>query len=731
MNPSLSPEFITTSVWLWENFGKEFVGSSISAVAKEAQKQWQQVEWAQAAKQYRKRVFELYSTMRMLGNANPVSVEGIFTALYILDKPTAWRRYNIDTLRLETGRASSFNNLDDHEDDYRVNAVDWIKKHNQLFILGKPGAGKTTLMKYVTLMAAKGVIDKVPIFVSLNDWAQRKITLHDYIKHQFEICSFPDADLFIKDVLLRKGRALVVFDGLDEVNEENDRRQETIRTITDFTNQYSKNKFLITCRVAATDYSFDRFSYVEIADFTRKQIESFASKWFSTQPEKGKRFISELSDQKYSRLRELAQTPILLNLLCLSYDETLTFPPRLVDIYQEAIDALLKKWDASRNIRRDEVYHGLSSVRKQHLLAQIAAEYFEKGEIFFYEDDLTKRVEKFIRTLPDSKTTEVDASVVVKAMEAQHGILVERAHRIHSFSHLTFQEFFTSRYIIENYSDKQLGQIMLNLPDTRWHEIFIMSASLLSNADQFFGNFRLYIKQYLSETPRLKKFSNIYLSKMSSLNCAQRVLVFDTALQRNLSILQDVRDACSVVADIQKLIDKEDLKNVPIVARKNLSVFQNLYDKFSEPKGFVEYLKIPIQNLQTILFSLFVVPEDIDVRVSIQVIDKNLKLISKRFLEISYAGNADSRFYLSLEKERLNQLEKAISNSLNVIKENLEVINNAMGLKISSLPPHWPIVNLSQSEVESFIYLNTLLVECVNVAAVSDREKILSEMCLQ
>ena len=573
----------------------------------------------------------------------------------------------------------------------------------------------------------------VPIFISLNDWAQRRITLPDYIKHQFEICSFPDADLFIKDVLLRKGRALVIFDGLDEVNQENDRRQEIIRAITDFTNQYSysKNKFLITCRVAATDYSFDRFSYVEIADFTYKQIKSFVSKWFSDQPEKGYRFISEISDRKHSGLRELAQTPILLNLLCLGYDETLTFPPRLVDIYQEAIDALLKKWDATRNIKRDETYQGLSSIRKQHLLAKIAAEYFETGQIFFYENDLTRKVEKFLQTLPDSKMQEVDAEIVVKAIEAQHGILVERAHRIHSFSHLTFQEFFTSRYIIDNFSFNQLGQMMGHLLDKRWHEVFIMSASLLSNADQFFRDFGIYINNYLSKTKQLKKFGKEYLTQMSSISCAQRALVFDISLQRNLNIKQDIERALTVIADIQDSVDNESLKNVPVRARENLFLFQNLYEKFATPKSFVEYLKIPIQNLQTQLSSLFVATDYEHIQISIRMIDTHLKLISKRFLEISYEGNIDSSFYLSLEKERLNQLTKMVWSSLSVIKDNLEVINNTVGLRISSLPPHWPIIDLSQSEVENFIYLNTLLVECVKVAAISDREKTLLKMFLQ
>ncbi len=45
---------------------------------------------------------------------------------------------------------------------------------------------------------------------------------------------------------------------------------------------------------------------------------------------------------------------------------------------------------------------------------------------------------------------EPDGEVVLKAMEAQHGIFVERARRIHSFSHLTLQEYFAARYIVDN-----------------------------------------------------------------------------------------------------------------------------------------------------------------------------------------------------------------------------------------------------------------------------------------
>jgi hypothetical protein len=35
----------------------------------------------------------------VLGKPDPISLEGIFTDVYILDKPTAYRRYDIQKLR--------------------------------------------------------------------------------------------------------------------------------------------------------------------------------------------------------------------------------------------------------------------------------------------------------------------------------------------------------------------------------------------------------------------------------------------------------------------------------------------------------------------------------------------------------------------------------------------------------------------------------------------------------
>jgi len=61
-----------------------------------------------------------------------------------------------------------------------------------------------------------------------------------------------------------------------------------------------------------------------------------------------------------------------------------------------------------------------------------------------------------ICTLSTAQTTaaQLNSEAVLKSIEAQHGLLVERAE-IYSFSHLTFQEYFTARNFVAN-SDPQV-----------------------------------------------------------------------------------------------------------------------------------------------------------------------------------------------------------------------------------------------------------------------------------
>lgn len=516
----ISSLVIAAGAWLWDKYGETVTDKAAGAV----KDKWSEFRWNAAAEKYRAKIKKLYGTMQIMGMAEPVPLDDIFTDAYMLDKPTAFGRFDIERLR-----AASADPEAPPANAERINGLRLVREKGNLFILGKPGAGKTTFLKYIALQAAEQNIDKIPVFVSLKEWADSDKELMPFITERFDICDFPDAQPFV-EVLLKSGNAIVLFDGLDEVNQKSGQRDRQTRAMNNFVEKYDRTQCLITCRLAASDYSFKPFSYVEIADFTEHQIKTFVANWFrNNEGEKDEetcqRFLSEFAREDNKGLRDLARTPLLLTLLCLAFNETLTFPQRRVEIYEEALDALLKKWDSSRRIKRDEVYRKLSLGHKENMLARIAAETFERNEYFIPQADLEKYITDFIKNVPPHDTDETtDGEMILKAVEAQHGIFVERAHKVYSFSHLTFQEYFTAKYIVANAEQGTLTNLVkAHSMDLRWREVFLLTASLLPDASPFMLTFRRVVDELLGGDEKLVALL-AWASRKSALNRANTLL---------------------------------------------------------------------------------------------------------------------------------------------------------------------------------------------------------------
>ncbi|WP_420642503.1 NACHT domain-containing protein [Candidatus Leptofilum sp.] len=480
IDPFTATAIGATAKWMWDSYGKTFVDGWVKNVGGSREKKQLEKQWREASQTYLEKLYDQVNWLRLLGKKEGMPLERIYTDLNVLDQPTAEKWYDRATLEEDYKGRRSFHvrRATERQDGLKV-----ATEFNRLYILGKPGAGKTTFMKFMTLETLRGKLgEKIPIFITLKELSDKGQAIFPFIVEQLQQCGFEDAERFVKE-LLKEGRAVVLLDGLDEVNLADEKRTKLIAAMKDFVVEFEKCQVLITCRIAASDYSFARFKYVEMADFTEEQQKRFIFKWFQDDMARRDVCWQALKDNKSANLRELAHVPLLLTLLCITFERRGEFPPDRDEVYRTAVNALLYEWDNSRLIKRDKVYEGLDVKYRERLLAWIAFETFSRNEYLLDETKLAALIEAYLSTVPRMKA-DVDGFSVLKTIEAQHGLLVERAQGIYSFSHLTLQEYFTARFVVDNAQDA-LPQLVAHVGEDLWREVFLLTAGMLYGADNF------------------------------------------------------------------------------------------------------------------------------------------------------------------------------------------------------------------------------------------------------
>jgi predicted NACHT family NTPase len=447
--------------------------------------------------------------MKVLNMTYPIESSAIYTDVNLLGKPLHLRSFRELERSLPEFAAENFDRfwLGQALRDQRRDGIETVRDTNLLMILGAPGAGKSTFLKRLAMLCyGEEVIHfqtLVPLFVTLKEFAEAEgqPNLLNYLASLGN--AVVDAETIA--TLLNHDRGLVLLDGLDEVLERD--RDRVIDQIRAFADTYDRNHIVITCRIAAREYTFTRFTDVEIASFSDEQIADFAHKWFCAKEdeETAADFLGALNERQ--PIKELATNPLLLTLLCLEFEIDRAFPSSRAELYERGLEVLFTRWDTSRKIKREEVYKKLPVKRKKELLGQLGYAMFDRGEYLFKQRLAEEQISGYIANLPDAKTDPeallVDSFAVLKSIESQHGLLTERASRIYSFSHLTFQEYFTAQQIVQVHSlqDPQgaIDRLLGHLHEPRWREVFFLVVEQLPNADYLLQQMKQRIDRLMSE----------------------------------------------------------------------------------------------------------------------------------------------------------------------------------------------------------------------------------------
>ncbi|WP_404784878.1 NACHT domain-containing protein [Altericista sp. CCNU0014] len=500
--------------------------------------------------EYERRYIDRYGKVKLTlsGMREAVPLEQIYTGVRFLDGLSIGRFASIEAL--EQGfreKPRQFRQQDCLPQDGMVVA----NNHRLLMVLGGPGAGKSTYLRWVGLEALRVKESQfqhecIPVMLELKRFDSGQIDIKAVIAEEFSHVGFDFSAEFVEEAL-KQGKLLVLLDGLDEVPKANqDRVCQAIQDfVSRYNNKYQGNRFIASCRIAAFRSGFTGFTDIELADFDDEQIQQFIHNWFQgaldVSSNTAEKCWNLLNNASYQSAKELAQTPLLLTFLCVVYDRTQSFPANRASLYRKALDILLEEWAAEKRIRHEPIYEGLNTELEKVLLAEIAYQGFIEDRLFFTREELISHIQNFLEDSAD-KPKYLDGKAVLTAIAVQQGILTERAEDIYSFSHLTVQEYLTAQYLSQN--PTALTETFSSyLTAQRWREVFLLLPGLLPNANSLLKQMIRIAQQKIcsSKLSALLTWADLITGGSANPAPAKRVLAIIFALKLNPIRIEIIR----------------------------------------------------------------------------------------------------------------------------------------------------------------------------------------------
>lgn len=360
---------------------------------------------------------------------------------------------------------------------------EFVEGKERIAVLGGPGAGKTTFLKFLalsysdqeTFSATKLKTSLVPFFIALPVLSRSGKEIFDFLARPIKEKTNEYAVDYLRRILL-KGYAVVLLDSLDEVPLS--QRTHLLEKIRSFCITYPKAKVVMSCRTA--DYQgdmLDAFHEIEIAKLDRAAVRKITKAWFAEEPERAQELLAVIEGD--NSISSLTETPLLLSLLCIQFKHDLALPRRKVELFNRCSQTLLREWDTTRRFRRETAYQSLTDQAKERLFEEIAYNFTKDGLTFIFPKAATVEVVSNFCSRVSLEPS--DAIGMLSEIDSHHGILEQFSQDHYGFSHTSFQDFFAARAI----SSRGLGLkcVQANIDNPDWHSIFEFIVALEQDAD--------------------------------------------------------------------------------------------------------------------------------------------------------------------------------------------------------------------------------------------------------
>lgn len=247
--------------------------------------------------------------------------------------------------------------MPDHQVPPPLSVWELATRLDRTVLLGDPGGGKTTASTVLMHHFASDNTLRIPFLVTLRKYAASdppELSLVRFIEHELETLYQCPAPAGLIDMLLLTGRALVIFDGLDELLDTS-RRADVASRVEHFCSEYPLAPVLVTSRVVGYDQArLDESQFIghRLGGFRHEEVAEYAHKWFAleerTRADEADAFLAESES-----VPDLRTNPLLLSLMCILYRGEGSLPRNRAEVYEQCANLLFHRWDARRRIHQD------------------------------------------------------------------------------------------------------------------------------------------------------------------------------------------------------------------------------------------------------------------------------------------------------------------------------------------------------------------------------------------